>query len=175
MKHRILLIVVLFVLFCQPVNSQLTIDFDKDGIPDTEDKYPFDYDNDGIPDEWEKGHGLRWDIKDAHLDRDGDGITNLQEYREGIKTKKPSVEEQLKDIPLELILLIALVVGISFIVLGMTLYFRKKRRMQKILRQRANRKASIKSNIRQRQQAIQQPRRPLTKEEQAYQHTRLKP
>jgi len=58
-------------------------DFDGDGILDSEDKYPFDYDNDGMPDIWEKRNGLRYDANDANQDADGDGMKNIDEYREG--------------------------------------------------------------------------------------------
>jgi hypothetical protein len=41
-----------------------------------------DSDYDGMPDEWERYYGLNpGDPEDALLDRDGDGITNLMEYR----------------------------------------------------------------------------------------------
>ncbi|MGA1848635.1 MAG: hypothetical protein ACMUHB_04765 [Thermoplasmatota archaeon] len=41
-----------------------------------------DSDYDGMPDEWERYYGLNpGDPEDALLDRDGDGVTNLMEYR----------------------------------------------------------------------------------------------
>lgn len=43
-----------------------------------------DSDNDGIPDEWEALYGLQSNNpNDAHLDSDGDGLSNLQEYLAG--------------------------------------------------------------------------------------------
>jgi len=39
-----------------------------------------DTDGDGMRDEWENSHGLNFLVKDGHLDPDGDGYTNLEEY-----------------------------------------------------------------------------------------------
>jgi hypothetical protein len=44
-----------------------------------------DTDDDGIPDDWEIAHRLNpRDPKDAALDRDGDGYTNIEEYLGGL-------------------------------------------------------------------------------------------
>lgn len=40
-----------------------------------------DFDNDGMPDSWEKKYNLKYDVNDAALDPDRDGLTNLQEYK----------------------------------------------------------------------------------------------
>lgn len=42
-----------------------------------------DADNDGMPDAWELANGLLVSINDANLDADGDGMTNLDEFRAG--------------------------------------------------------------------------------------------
>jgi hypothetical protein len=55
-------------------------DTDGDGIPDAQD---LDNDNDGMPDAWELAHGLNPFLNDAAGDLDGDGISNLAEYRTG--------------------------------------------------------------------------------------------
>ena len=39
-----------------------------------------DTDGDGMRDDWENSHGLNPLVKDGHLDPDGDGRTNLEEY-----------------------------------------------------------------------------------------------
>lgn len=53
-------------------------DSDGDGIKDVTDE---DNDNDGIPDVWETQHGTNpLDHTDAQADRDGDGVSNQQEY-----------------------------------------------------------------------------------------------
>lgn len=45
---------------------------------------PLDSDGDGIPDWYERRHdGLDPEFPDGHLDRDGDGLTGLQEFRLG--------------------------------------------------------------------------------------------
>ena len=56
-------------------------DNDGDGIIDSNDP---DDDNDGMPDEWESKYGLdQFSNKDAATDLDGDGLTNLEEYKLG--------------------------------------------------------------------------------------------
>ena len=57
------------------------LDTDGDGMVDSTD---LDDDNDGLPDIWEQIHKLNpYDAIDATLDSDGDGLTNLQEYKVG--------------------------------------------------------------------------------------------
>ncbi len=55
------------------------LDTDGDGVHNDIDD---DDDNDGMPDDWEQEHGLdSEDADDAELDADGDGFSNLAEYR----------------------------------------------------------------------------------------------
>jgi len=53
---------------------------DGDGLGDACDD---DDDNDGMPDDWENQNGLNTLVDDASGDADGDGYTNLEEYRGG--------------------------------------------------------------------------------------------
>jgi len=55
-------------------------DTDSDGIPDC---IETDSDNDGMPDEWEITYGLNPLVNDANEDLDGDGRSNIKEYRAG--------------------------------------------------------------------------------------------
>ena len=56
-------------------------------------KSPLDSDNDGMPDAWEIAHGLNPnDPSDADQDRDGDGLTNLQEYQLGTDPNNPDTD-----------------------------------------------------------------------------------
>ncbi len=45
----------------------------------------YDRDLDGLPDSWEREHGLNPDLDDAGLDLDSDGLTNIEEFRLGLK------------------------------------------------------------------------------------------
>ncbi len=51
-----------------------------------------DTDYDGIPDDWERYYGLDPnDLNDAHDDPDGDGVSNLEEYRANTEPRDPKV------------------------------------------------------------------------------------
>lgn len=64
-------------------SSPLLLDGPKSGI-DILVSVPADSDNDGLPDRWETANGLVVGIDDAGLDKDGDGLTNLQELWLGL-------------------------------------------------------------------------------------------
>jgi hypothetical protein len=54
---------------------------------------PGDSDCDGMPDAWELAHGLNpYDPSDANLDPDGDGLTNLEEYRHRTDPHNPDTD-----------------------------------------------------------------------------------
>jgi hypothetical protein len=54
---------------------------------------PVDSDSDGMPDWWEERHGLdSADPSDAALDPDGDGLSNLAEYRAGTDPNSPDTD-----------------------------------------------------------------------------------
>ena len=44
---------------------------------------PADSDDDGMPDAWEQTYGLQVGVDDSGLDKDGDGLTNIEEYFAG--------------------------------------------------------------------------------------------
>jgi len=72
-------------------------DTDGDGIEDCADT---DDDNDGMPDTWEIANGLNPLVNDANLDKDGDGFTNLREYRAGTNPNDPkSVPQKTNSMP----------------------------------------------------------------------------
>lgn len=80
-----------------------------------------DSDGDGIPDEWELLHGLDpLNPSDASSDRDGDGISNLEEYQmeNGI---------EVHDFP-DLTLSIVLVIAVFFLLIFVVFYTRKLRK-----------------------------------------------
>jgi hypothetical protein len=76
----------------------ITVEDNKGNKKTTEDKTFWitndvnDTDNDGMPDTWEDRYGFnQYDPIDASQDADNDGITNLQEYKDGTNpTKKLS-------------------------------------------------------------------------------------
>lgn len=72
-------------------------DHDGDGIPDDIDT---DDDNDGMPDTWEKQHGLNpLDSADKNQDTDGDGWSNLEEYKFGTNPKITNHDANQNGIP----------------------------------------------------------------------------
>ena len=60
-------------------------DSDDDGLEDDDDPNPLIADSDGdtMDDAWEIAHGLDPTVKDAGGDKDGDGLTNIQEFNIG--------------------------------------------------------------------------------------------
>ena len=48
-----------------------------------------DADHDGMDDAWETANGLNPQIDDANFDNDGDGVTNITEFRLGLKPNNP--------------------------------------------------------------------------------------
>jgi len=66
--------------------SASSSDHDGDGNPNS---YDPDDDDDGIPDYYEVLHGLQPFLNDAGLDKDRDGLTNLEEYLIGTSASDP--------------------------------------------------------------------------------------
>lgn len=76
-----------------PTDPTESMDLDGDGFGNNADE---DDDNDGIPDFWEIFYGLDpGNATDASLDRDGDGITNIDEFEAG--TNPSQDETEIKD------------------------------------------------------------------------------
>jgi thrombospondin type 3 repeat protein len=57
-----------------------------------------DTDGDGIPDNWENAHMLNPSVNDANIDSDGDGLTNLQEFKAGTDPKNPTSQFRISSI-----------------------------------------------------------------------------
>jgi hypothetical protein len=91
------------------------VDSDHDGVPDNQDAFPSDPnewvdtdsdgtgnnadtddDGDGMPDNWEVQYGLNPLVNDALGDKDGDGYTNLQEYKAGTDPTDPQSKPRSK-------------------------------------------------------------------------------
>ncbi|RJG51336.1 hypothetical protein [Motilimonas pumila] len=79
-------------------------DSDSDGVLDGEDfaptnaKYRFDQDKDGMPDAWELQFGFDLNNPDdAKQDVDGDGLTNLQEFKSKLSPVNPDSDYDMVD------------------------------------------------------------------------------
>jgi hypothetical protein len=53
---------------------------------------PADTDGDGMPDVYEVENGLNPAVNDAALDKDGDGLTNLQDFQRGTRADNPDTD-----------------------------------------------------------------------------------
>ncbi len=75
-----------FIIGSQPDNSDTDIDgvFDGDDVEPLNPIYMFDQDQDGLPDQWESENATQIDTPDDWQDLDGDGLSNAQEYQQGL-------------------------------------------------------------------------------------------
>lgn len=64
----------------------LTVDVDKNCTA----TFETDADQDSMPDDWEVTNGLDPTVDDADLDKDGDGVSNIDEYNERTDPDSPS-------------------------------------------------------------------------------------
>jgi hypothetical protein len=72
---------VAYTSYAFPLDNSEAADFEGVGVGNNSDR---DDDNDGMPDNWELSNQLDpFDASDAANDSDGDGYTNLAEYRAG--------------------------------------------------------------------------------------------
>jgi hypothetical protein len=65
---------------CPDISNPDQSNNDNDSVGDICDP---DDDNDGMSDEWETIYGLNPLVDDAHEDKDGDGFSNIREFRKG--------------------------------------------------------------------------------------------
>lgn len=74
--HRLLPLLFAGLVFVGPMQAAAKADLDKDGMPD----------------EWEAAHGLDPKSNDSKADKDGDGLSNLQEYKLGLNPGNPDTD-----------------------------------------------------------------------------------
>jgi hypothetical protein len=79
--------------------SSSDYDTDLDGVSDYDEIYLFgtnpddmDTDDDGMPNGWERANGLNHLVNDAAADPDGDGLSNIDEYRAGTDPLNPDTD-----------------------------------------------------------------------------------
>lgn len=99
-----------------------------------------DFDNDGIPDSWEKKYDLKYDVNDADEDPDNDGLTNLEEYKQGTnplmadKVKKDfSISKFFKDngFTILFVIVVLIIIFLAYIVFREFLILQQKRKKVK--------------------------------------------
>lgn len=97
------------------VGEDAVIDTDNDGKMDWEDE---DDDGDGLPDDWEEKYGLDpKDPSDAGKDPDGDGKTNLEEYKEGTNPMEGITSEKPKGIGKNVLLGVLSIIGFLILII----------------------------------------------------------
>lgn len=106
-----------------PLDRKESVDTDGDGKGNNQDD---DDDDDGLPDKWEEQYGLDpLNATDASLDSDGDGLTNLEEYKARSDPLDPKSGAKTSEEGLPLFWLLIVIIAIIVVALLVVLHRKK--------------------------------------------------